>query len=116
MLLAGCAAEQRTSGEDALARELAGRVAGEPQRCVPTTSGSGGLQAIDGNTLVYRQGNRVWVNRVQGCSNLDRDSILIVETFGSQYCRNDRVRELERGSTIPGAVCILQNFVPYTRS
>ena len=48
LLLAGCApvAPPEGSGRDALAAELAGRVAGEPDRCIPTR-GQEPLRIID---------------------------------------------------------------------
>ena len=47
----------------AFAREIAGRVAGRPQSCIPTYQ-STNLRVIDGQTLAYDQGATVWVNRL----------------------------------------------------
>ena len=115
LLLGGCAlAERRTSGQDELAQELAGRVAGEPRSCIPTFSDRS-LVPIDRQTLIYREGRRIWVNRLGSqCPGISPHSTLIVEVYSGQYCRGDRVRGLERGSSIPGPICILGEFVPYT--
>lgn len=116
LLISGCAmTDRRDEGQAELAAELAGRVAGEPRDCV-SGSPSDGLRVIDERTLAYRQGRTLWVNRLRdACPGLDRYSTLIVEVQGDRYCRGDRVRELEPGSSIPGPICILGDFVPYRR-
>lgn len=116
LVLAGCAmGERRMSGEDELARELAGRVAGEPRACIPTMTDRA-LVPIDRQTLIFREARRIWVNRLRSeCPGVRPHSTLILETFSGQYCLGDRVRGLEPGTTIPGPVCILGEFVPYTR-
>lgn len=113
LMLSSCAMVDRRSGEDQLAAELAGRVAGEPQDCIPGMTGQS-LRVIDERTLAYRRGRTLWVNRLRSeCPGLDPVSTLIVEVQGDRYCRGDRVRELEPGSSIPGPICILGEFVPY---
>lgn len=114
-LLAGCAlGERRLSGEEELARELAGRLAGRPQSCIPAMADRG-LVPVDRQTLVSRQGGRVWVNRLRSeCPGISPHGTLVVETFSGQYCRGDRVRGLEPGGSIPGPSCVLGEFVPYT--
>jgi hypothetical protein len=116
LVLAGCAAagdiEDRSEAR-ALERELATRVAGEPRECVPRTQGRS-LTAADRRTIVYDDLGTLWVNRLAAdCPGLRPDTTLIVETFGDRYCRNDRVRALEPGSTIPGPICLLGSFTPY---
>jgi hypothetical protein len=114
--LAGCAAASSPSdGEDRLARELAGRVAGEPQRCISLMPHQG-LTIEDRQTLVHRGGNVIWVNRLEHeCPGFGPMNTLVIEAHGSQYCRGDRVRAIEPGSSIPGPVCPLADFVPYRR-
>lgn len=116
LLLAGCAAPQAAGpsrDEQALARGLAGRTPGPPQSCIPT-SPSNALTVADQRTLIYRQGRTLWVNRVE-CSQLRPLDTLIVEAQGSRYCRNDRFRTRQTGSSIPGPTCLLGDFVPYRR-
>jgi hypothetical protein len=120
LALAGCAAAGRigddeTSESRALARQLAERTAGEPQQCAPRFEGQG-LHAVDRRTIVYDAPGQLWVNRLEAdCPSLTPDTVLVVETFGDGYCRNDRFRTLERGSSIPGPYCRLGNFTPYRR-
>ncbi|HYG30182.1 MAG TPA: DUF6491 family protein [Allosphingosinicella sp.] len=115
--LAGCAAggsiDDRESS--ALARQLAERVAGEPDRCV-SRIGSTSLHPVDRRTLVYDTPGTLWVNRLRAeCPGLRPDSLIVIEASGESYCRNDRFRAVERGSSIPGPTCLLGDFTPYRR-
>jgi hypothetical protein len=114
LALAGCAAiGQREEDGAELARQLAGRSAGEPQSCVSITQ-LAPLEIVDRETIAYRSGSTIYVNRLGGnCPGLRPFNTLIIETHGSQYCRGDRVRTLEPGSSIPGPICPLGDFVPY---
>jgi hypothetical protein len=114
LLFAGCAAiGQREDEGSELARQLAGRSAGEAQACVSITQ-SGPLEIVDSRTIAYRAGSTIYVNRLaSNCPGLRPFNALIVEAHGSQYCRGDRVRGLEPGSSIPGPICPLGDFVPY---
>jgi hypothetical protein len=95
--------------------ELAGRVAGTPQRCTLIDRGET-LRIADGHTILYGHGRTVWVNRLgPKCADLRRSDILVVEQFGAQYCRGDLVRTLDPVSRLPGPACPLGDFVPYTR-
>ncbi|HEX9964854.1 MAG TPA: DUF6491 family protein [Allosphingosinicella sp.] len=116
IVLCGCAATPPDSREaDALSRELGERVAGEPRSCIAGTQ-SQGLTVSDRQTIVSRQGDTIWVNRLESdCPGLRPFSTLIVEANGSQYCRGDRVRAVEAGSSIPGPWCVLRDFTPYRR-
>jgi hypothetical protein len=114
ILLAGCAAPMASGKEaDELARELEGRVVGEPTSCIPirqTTS----LTVVDARTLAYRTGQTTWINRLDSdCPGMRPLTTLIVEAHGSQYCRGDRVRTQDPGTTIPGPICVLGDFTPY---
>jgi hypothetical protein len=119
MLVAGCAAttadgDSRENRE--LAAELAELTPGTPQACVPTRPGRS-MQIIDRRTIVYRDFNTVYVNRLDAdCPGLRPHNTLVVEVHGSQYCRGDRVRAIEPGSTIPGPLCVLRDFTPYRRA
>ena len=101
--------------QEAFARDLAGRVAGEAASCVPAVQNQA-LKAVDRSTITYDRGDTIWVNRVDDCPGLRPFNTLIVEVHGSQYCRGDRVRALEPGTTIPGPICILRDWVPYRRA
>lgn len=115
-LLTGCTAGQnRMDDQEALARELAGRVAGEPRSCVPASANQA-LTVADRRTLTYRSGDTLWVNRLgEGCSGFDPMDVLVIESQGGSYCRGDRVRGVERGMSIPGPICMLREFTPYRK-
>lgn len=98
-----------------LDKALAGRVAGAPTDCIDQAFAEG-PQIIDERTILYRSGRHVYVNRLEAaCPSLDWDKLLIVELHGSQICRNDHFRVLERGTTIPGPICLFSKFVPYDK-
>jgi hypothetical protein len=112
--LAGCAALGQKEDDGAeLARQLAGRSAGAAQRCAPITQAAP-LEIVDRQTLAYRVGSTIYVNRLaNGCPGLRPFNTLVIETQGSQYCRGDWVRSVEPGASIPGPICPLGDFVPY---
>ena len=96
-------------------RELAGRIAGPPQSCVPVRQGES-LRIVDSQTVAYSSGRILYVNRVGSpCQSWHAGDTLIVEVQGGSYCRGDRVRSLTPGMSIPGPTCILGDFTPYRR-
>jgi hypothetical protein len=113
LLASACAASSAREAD--LSRDLAGRSAGAPEDCVETWPGAG-LAPRDAQTLVYRRGDTIWVNRLAAaCPGLDPMSTLIVDAHGSQYCRGDQIRAVEAGRSIPGPTCLLGTFTPYRR-
>jgi hypothetical protein len=118
LLAAGCAAtgaDGPSRDQLALTEDLQGRTAGAPRACVPTRP-TQSLQIVDRQTLVYRDRDTIWVNRLgDDCPGMRPFSTLILEAYGSQYCRGDRVRTVERQNAIPGPSCVLRDFVPYRR-
>ena len=118
LILAGCAApgtEGPSRDQQAHSRELAGRTAGTPQNCI-SSHGQGTLQVVDEHTIVFRDLDTIWVSRLPGgCPGLRPLDTLIVETQGTQYCRSDRFRSIQPGTTIPGPHCVLGPFTPYRR-
>lgn len=117
LILAGCATVgPATQPSAAFLEATAGRVAGEMRACIPSI-GKGGLTVIDSRTLSYDGGKVLWVNRLPGdCPGLRPLSTLIVETFGTDYCRGDRFRANEPGSIIPGPSCVLSDFTAYRKA
>jgi hypothetical protein len=117
LVLAGCAAtgtDGPSRDQEALSRELAGRAAGEAEFCIRPASSSAGLTVVDSRTLTYREGRTLWVNRLPDeCPGLRPLDTLIVELHGNRYCRHDRFRSIQSGSSIPGPTCLLGDFVPY---
>lgn len=111
LLASACAASSAREAD--LSRELAGRTAGPAQNCVPASAGDS-LVPRDSQTLVYRRGDTLWVNRLAAaCPGLNAMSTLIVEVHGSQYCRGDPIRAVEPGQGIPGPICVLGSFTPW---
>lgn len=115
VLAAGCAPGQPAGGSPAIP-EIAGRTAGTPQSCVPSDRQTS-LRIIDERTALYGGGPRtVWVNRLKSdCPGADRMDILVAQPTGAQYCNGDQVRVLDPLTQVPGPVCILGDFVPYSR-
>lgn len=109
-LVASCAPAPETAGPIVIP-QIAGRVAGPPQSCVPTDSSASFM--IEGHTLVYTRSNVVWVNTTN-CPASSND-IPVFHPFGSQHCRGDIVRMVDRLTQIPGPSCVLGDFVPYRR-
>jgi len=110
--LAGCAAVNGSARQD-LERELSGRTAGASQECLETNQ-SGSPVAVDRQTVVLRTADAVWVNRLEApCPALQPTSTIVAESFNGRYCRNDRGRGLEPGSSTPGPLCRLGAWTPY---
>ena len=111
VLLASSAAPERRP-----AQELAGRTAAAPEHCVPMREASAlRVSDSDPHMLLYGSGKTIWANDLGHCS-LRRGDVLISEPLGSHYCRGDVIRSVDSVTrTIPGPVCVLGDFVPYTR-
>lgn len=113
--LAGCTPAPPPPDNNAPIAEIAGRVAGPAQRCVLTEQGVG-LRVANRNTLTYRSGKAVYINRVQGsCGGYGQWDVIVTEPIGTQHCAGDLVRSFDPVSKIPGPSCRLGEFVPYTR-
>jgi hypothetical protein len=125
MALAGCTygdadtapAPIRDKEAKILAKELKGKVAGEPRKCI----NSRGVDAIriSDDTLLYRESGRlVYQNKLRGpCPGLTRgDDIMVTESFSGQLCSGDLIRLVDRTSGIQGPVCSLGDFVPYRKA
>lgn len=97
-----------------LERALAGKVAGEKVSCIRREP-QANLTAISGNVLLYRVSRRlIYRNDLIGnCSGLSRGDTLVVQTFGSQYCRGDMARSADLVSGMVTGACALGDFTPY---
>jgi hypothetical protein len=116
LALAG-AASAAPPPEARLERLLEGRVAGKPVNCINQRD-IWSAQIIDKTAIVYRVGAKLYVNRPRsGASWLDRDDILVTQSFGtSQLCRIDFVRLVDRTALFPSGFVTLGEFVPYSRA
>ena len=98
-----------------LMKELNGKVAGTPVNCISDFNATNTIRVSD-NILLYRvSGRLVYQNTLRSaCGGLARDNDIIVsEQFGSQKCKGDIIRLVDRTSGMSGGVCSLGAFVPY---
>ena len=118
VLLAGCATTtQVAQGPDPkLTAALEGRVAGPPQNCIRLDQASG--NEIFRDAILYRTNrNRYYLAEAPGCgaSGTSNDYILVQNVFGSQLCRGDIVRLIERSGGFTGGACAIRSFTPYSK-
>ena len=125
-LLAGCghsgsaepgAAALTPRQSERLGKQLAGKVPGEPIRCLPNYRTNETIRISD-DILLYRAGgNLVYRNTLKGaCPGLARDSdIMVVQQFGSSTCEGDFFHLVDRTSGIRGPTCVFGEFVPYRK-
>ncbi|WP_298280412.1 MULTISPECIES: hypothetical protein [Alphaproteobacteria] len=109
------AASARLTPDAELDKLLAGRVAGKPVECLSLPNVTGNT-IVEGRAIVYRVGTRLYVNvPPDGARQLHRDDIIVTRTFGTNLCRRDVIRLLDRTSTIPHGFVSLGRVVPYTK-
>ena len=92
--------------------QIAGRVAGPPQSCVPIQS-STNMMLENRHAFVYSTGTVVYVSATNCPASAD--DIPVLHPTGSEHCRGDIVRMVDRVTQMPGPSCILGDFVPYRR-
>jgi len=97
---------------------LAGKVAGPPTECIPTTQASSHSLISPGAIAFSTNPGRVYVSNVAGtgCEGLvDPRYSLVSTSHGSTLCAGDivQVRDLQTGA-MAGA-CSLGVFTPFTR-
>ena len=115
IVLAACAISASSSMAGRKS-ELANRVAGAPQRCVPTERGFGlRVDESDRHVLLYGYGRNIWANNLGPDCSFHPSDTLVVERLGSDYCRGDFVRSVDPTSPIQTKSCRLNDFVPYTK-
>jgi Family of unknown function (DUF6491) len=127
-MLAGCAPAGSVEQEAAaltpkqsatLAKQLGGKVAGEPQNCLNSSARSYNTIRVSDDILLYRaSGKLVYRNTLQGsCPGLARDNdIMVVQSFGGSTCRGDFFHLVDRTSGIRGPTCVFGEFVPYRKT
>jgi len=110
--------EPRTAkAEQALQRELVGKVAGAPVSCLPGFR-AGDMTIVDDNTILFRDGrNKVYRNDPPGgCSPMGGSGYaLVTRSISSQMCRGDIVHVTDLSSGTVAGSCALGDFVPYQR-
>ena len=110
-MVAGCAPSGPAASPGPLP-ELAGRTAGPPQSCVRNDQAMS--VHLNGDALIFSSGRTVWLN-ANRCPGVTDSDLPIFEPSGSQYCRGDIVRTVDRLAHIPGPSCVLGDFTPYIR-
>ena len=95
---------------------LAGRVAQTPVDCLHA-SRSNDMIVVDDNTILFRDGNRLYRNDLAGgsCSGLGMGNTLVTRQIGGQgLCRGDIAHVINPGSGMTLGACVMGDFVPYT--
>jgi hypothetical protein len=100
-----------------LSKELDGKVAGEPVKCISEFNADNIMRVSDDMLLFRVSGRLVYQNKLRSrCTGLERDSdIMVFEQFGTQKCSGDIIRLVDRTSGIQGGFCSLGEFIPYRR-
>lgn len=122
ILAAGCstasAQPERTERASAeLAKALAGRTAGPPQRCIPNWRASN-MQIVDDWTILFRDGKTIYVQNPRGgCSGIGngRNTLVTKQWGAAQLCDGDISQLIDFSSGIGGGACVFGPFVPYTK-
>ena len=102
---------------ETLDKQLTGKEAGEPIKCLPSYRTTETIRVSD-RILLYRANrNLVYRNDLRGsCPGLARDSdIMVVRQFGSSTCSGDFFHLVDRSSGIRGPTCVFGEFVPYRK-
>ena len=126
VLLTGCSMSNAESTPMALTdkqskllqKQIGGKVAGEPVSCISSAQHTDIIRVSDDMLLYKVSGRLVYQNRLKSpCRGLasDRD-IMVTEQFGSQQCRGDIFKLVDRIGGIPGPFCVLGDFVPYRKA
>jgi hypothetical protein len=102
-------------GEAQLAKLLDGRDAGKPVSCVSAHLDGQNMQVIEGTAIVYKAGSTIYVARPDDPKSLDSDNILVINRFGSQICKQDIIRTVDRYSGFTTGAVFLGDFTPYTK-
>jgi hypothetical protein len=108
-------ARPRLTGEEELAKALAGREAGKPVDCIylPTVTSS---RIIDKTAIIYEAGRTIYVNRPRnGADQLNDSDIMVLNLHSSQLCSIDIVHLHDQTSHFMTGFVNLGEFVPYTK-
>ena len=115
LLATGSAQAAPRDPQAQLARELEGRVAGEPVDCIDLHRVRSS-RIIENTAIVYDAGSTVYVNRPRsGADSLDRWDTMVVRPFGSRLCSVDTIRMIDPSSRMLTGIVFLGEFVPYRR-
>ncbi|WP_293881731.1 hypothetical protein [Sphingomonas sp.] len=115
LLLSACAttvAAREEAPDPKLQQALAGKIVGKPKSCIALTDARSSTTYR--GAILYRVNSRLsYVNDLGKCPFLRDDNIQVLDVFGSQLCRGDIVRMVDRNSRFPSGSCVFSDFVPY---
>ena len=96
---------------------LSGKAPGKAEKCLPTYR-SNDMTIIDDDTILFRDGRTVYVNKpLGGCMNLNRSgSALVTRNMGPQLCRGDLATVVDNSTGMSLGACSLGDFVPYRKT
>lgn len=116
LIAAPSIAASKATGEEQLAKLLAGRTAGEPVDCI-RQSPSSSMTVIDRTAIVFGRGDTIYVNRTQDPASLDDDDGLLLRKYGDagRLCSTDTMTTFDRVSQFYTGNVFLTEFVPYKR-
>lgn len=111
---AATAAEAPSFGPKLQAR-LKGRIAGEPVRCVPTTTRSQ-TSIVDANALIFSRGSKTYYVNFPACPFLREDRTLFIDGNKRRVCEGDEVMVVHLETDIIYGACRMGPFIPYERA
>jgi hypothetical protein len=107
--------ETYAKGEAKLSKLIEGRDAGKPVSCISAYLDGQSMQVIEGTAIVYNTGSTIYVARPDDPKSLDSNNILVINRFGSQFCKQDVIRTVDRYSGFTTGVVFLGDFTPYKK-
>ena len=117
LALGATAVEARFRGdpEEALAKAIEGRVAGEPVDCIDLHRVRSS-RVIPGTAIVYDAGGVIYVNRPRnGADELNQWDAMVTRTPTTRLCSVDVVELVDQATQTMTGVVFLGDFVPYRR-
>jgi hypothetical protein len=102
-------------GEAQLAKMIEDRTAGEPVSCI-NTFGSDRIRVIEHVGIVYDAGKTIYVARATDPRSLGPWDIPVIQRYGSQLCKTDIIRTIDRSGGFITGMVFLEDFVPYTKN
>ena len=114
ILALGSADAAERDPEAQLAKAIAGRIEGEPVRCIRLRDVRS-TQVIDRTAILYTVGKTIYVNKPAGASFLRSDNILVTDTHSSELCDIDTVKLFDSAMRMQMGSVGLSKFVPYTK-
>lgn len=105
-----------TKGQIKLEKMLKGRVAGDPQSCIPIRPTTD-VTIIDGTAIVYKSGRTLYVNTTTEPGRIDDDDALVRRTsMGHRLCKTDIITTIDRQNGFYTGNVALVDFIPYRKA